>query len=351
MAADNVRRFEFRLGKWGLTLFAGGMSLLVFFAFLFGVRVGKEIDAYPEKYSWGIAKQLLGMAGLAENGASSKTVVAVREAGKDRPANENAEYDLSFYDTLSKKSNSLRPQQSAGESAQQSAAGPATDAGERGASLPAAPSVPQKGFLPGDRPDLKQKERQEPVESETERGAVHQPKTLSRGEKEKPPTARPAHEQKEKGVESAAAVAEKRGVSRTDKNLIVEKKAEPKGDKKVADEKRIDATAEKISAAEKKTARSVDRQDVKKEEKGKKPEAKKYLVQVGSYRDKGKADQMAAKLNSLGYTARIVPMDLPGKGRWYRLTLSGLSSQEKAKEAAAAVEKKIGGSKGFIRPE
>lgn len=351
MAANNVKRFEFRLGKWGLTLFAGGMSLLVFFAFLFGVRVGKEIDAYPEKYSWGIAKQLLGMAGLAENGGRAKTVVAVREAGKDRPANENAEYDLSFYDTLSRKSNSLRTQQSAGESTERSSAAPATAAGGGGASLPAAPSAPQKGLLPGDHPDLKQKERQVPVESEKERGAVGQPKTLSRGENEKQPNVKPAHEQKEKGTETGAAVAEKRGVSRADKNLIADKKVEHKGDKKIAAEKRIDAPAEKIPAAEKKPARSVDRQDVKKEEKGQKPEAKKYMVQVGSYRDKGKADQMAAKLNGLGYTARIVPMDLPGKGRWYRLTLSGLPSQEKAKEAAAAVEKKIGGSKGFIRPE
>jgi len=44
-------------------------------------------------------------------------------------------------------------------------------------------------------------------------------------------------------------------------------------------------------------------------------------------------------------------MDLPGKGRWYRLTIGGLPSHDKAKEAVANVEKKIGGSKGFIRPE
>jgi cell division septation protein DedD len=53
----------------------------------------------------------------------------------------------------------------------------------------------------------------------------------------------------------------------------------------------------------------------------------------------------------MGYNTRVVPMDLPGKGRWYRLTIGGLSSHEKAKEAVANIEKKIGASKGFIRPE
>jgi len=119
---DNVKRFEFRLGKWGLGIFVGGMSLLVFFSFVFGVLVGKDLDAYPEKYSWGISKQIMGVAGLSRKSESPKTVVAVREVGKERPSNENSEYDLSFYETLSKKSNNLRTQPSGNEGTDKSPA-------------------------------------------------------------------------------------------------------------------------------------------------------------------------------------------------------------------------------------
>ncbi len=54
MAAKNRRMFELRLGKLGLILFIGGMSLLLFSMFLLGVVVGKHMEAYPERYSSGL---------------------------------------------------------------------------------------------------------------------------------------------------------------------------------------------------------------------------------------------------------------------------------------------------------
>jgi cell division septation protein DedD len=54
MAVKNRRVFELRLGKLGLTLFAAGMSLMLFGIFLFGVFVGKQMEAYPERFTSGI---------------------------------------------------------------------------------------------------------------------------------------------------------------------------------------------------------------------------------------------------------------------------------------------------------
>ncbi len=47
--------FELRLGKVGLILFIGGMSLLLFSMFFLGIYVGKDMEAYPEKFSSGMA--------------------------------------------------------------------------------------------------------------------------------------------------------------------------------------------------------------------------------------------------------------------------------------------------------
>jgi cell division septation protein DedD len=47
MAAKNLRQFEFRLGKLGPGLLLGGLAILVFIGFLFGVQVGMHIDTYP----------------------------------------------------------------------------------------------------------------------------------------------------------------------------------------------------------------------------------------------------------------------------------------------------------------
>jgi len=336
MAADNVKRFEFRLGKLGLGLFLCGMSLLVFFAFLFGVVVGKDIDVNPEKYSWGISKQIMGPADLSGKSGSPKAVFAVRESGKEHPSNENSEYDLSFYETLSKKSKNLRTQQSGIEGTDKSAMEPAAPVEDGGVTVPASPAVPATGLLPANKPGLKKKEEKKSVEKEKETETSHRYKSdsLSRSENEKKSVAKPI---REKAMETGIPIAEKKSVHKAEKNIVTEKKTDQKVVKNIT--------------AEKKSDRNFDRKDVKREEKGAKPEGKKYIVQVASYKDKKKADQVAGKLKSLGYATRVVQMDLPGKGRWYRLTIGGLPSHDKAKEAVANVEKKIGGSKGFIRPE
>jgi len=332
MAADNVKRFEFRMGKWGLGLFVSGMSLLVFVSFLFGVKVGKEMDAYPEKYSWGVQNKAMETLGIAGQPKSGKTVVAVREAGKENPPGENAEYDLSFYDTLSKKSNSLRKQPADNEGTEKS-----PPSREMTAAAPAVPAVPMTGLIPGNKPAGGKKEEKTAAAKEKEKGT----KPLSPDKSVSPSQGR--------GGEKVAAkeISEK---GREVKPPVEEKKAERKPEKIIPAEKKTDAKIEKGIAAEKKAEKNQERKETKPEEKGKKPTGRTFIVQVGSYRDKVKAEQVASKLKTMGYSPRLVPMELPGQGKWYRLTIGGFASHDKAAEAVTNVGKTVG-TKGFIRPE
>lgn len=51
MAAKNVKSFELKLRKTGVIALVAGMALLSCGAFIIGVEMGKNLDAYPEKIS------------------------------------------------------------------------------------------------------------------------------------------------------------------------------------------------------------------------------------------------------------------------------------------------------------
>jgi cell division septation protein DedD len=102
MAAKNRRIFELRLGKLGLILFIGGMSLLLFSMFLLGIFVGKQMEAYPEKFSFGlegmIRERLLG-----STPPTGKTALSAEAGKRDVPAGGEENVGLTFYDTLGRK--------------------------------------------------------------------------------------------------------------------------------------------------------------------------------------------------------------------------------------------------------
>lgn len=101
MASKNTRNFEFKLGKQALVLFILGMSFLFFCVFLFGVVVGKHIDAYPELIAQGIPDMIRNKLGFGKEKAP--TEVAVGEEAENAGSDEQDEFDLTFYDTLAKK--------------------------------------------------------------------------------------------------------------------------------------------------------------------------------------------------------------------------------------------------------
>jgi septal ring-binding cell division protein DamX len=55
-----------------------------------------------------------------------------------------------------------------------------------------------------------------------------------------------------------------------------------------------------------------------------------FTVQVASFRDLASAEKFATQLKDLKHRTTIMPVDLPGKGRWYRVQVGKLSSHDEA---------------------
>jgi cell division septation protein DedD len=102
MAAKNRRLFELRLGKLGLILFIGGMSLLLFSMFFLGIVVGKHMEAYPEKFSSGVAG-LIRERLLLSAPQTGKATPSAEPGKRDVPAGGEESFGLTFYDTLGGK--------------------------------------------------------------------------------------------------------------------------------------------------------------------------------------------------------------------------------------------------------
>ena len=102
MAAKNRRTFELTLGKLGLILFIGGISLLLFSMFLLGILVGQQMEAYPERYSAGMAELIYER--LFASSPQGRMVPQPAESGaKGEPAGGEEGFGLTFYDTLTGK--------------------------------------------------------------------------------------------------------------------------------------------------------------------------------------------------------------------------------------------------------
>ena len=74
------------------------------------------------------------------------------------------------------------------------------------------------------------------------------------------------------------------------------------------------------------------------------PPAKKqkFIIQAASLKEKAKAYQVNKKIAELGFEALIVPIEIKGKGTWYRVVISGFESKAQAQAAAAKISKKTG---------
>lgn len=113
MAAKNRHMFELRLGKLGLILFVGGMSLLLFSMFFLGIVVGKHMEAYPERFSPGVAELIRDrlFASAPQTGKADPST----EAGKrDVPAGGEESFGLTFYETLGGKKGGAQAAKTAG---------------------------------------------------------------------------------------------------------------------------------------------------------------------------------------------------------------------------------------------
>lgn len=68
------------------------------------------------------------------------------------------------------------------------------------------------------------------------------------------------------------------------------------------------------------------------------PDTSGYSVQVASSRDRDDTERLAKKLEAAGYPARVVPADIPGKGRWYRVRVGDYGSRQDAAMKQAEIK-------------
>ncbi len=68
----------------------------------------------------------------------------------------------------------------------------------------------------------------------------------------------------------------------------------------------------------------------------------KFIIQAASLKEKAKAYQLNKKIAALGLEGLIVPVEIKGRGIWYRIIISGFESKTQAQAAAAKISKKTG---------
>ena len=76
----------------------------------------------------------------------------------------------------------------------------------------------------------------------------------------------------------------------------------------------------------------------------------KFLVQVVSYKDKDKAARLAKKISASGYSVHTEVMELPGRGKWFRVVMGLFSDRPEAQKAIDSISKKNKGLSCVIRP-
>jgi cell division protein FtsN len=94
MGSGNIKKFEVTLGRTGLIIVIGGMTVLLCLSFILGVGVGKNIDAYPNKIS-SVPQQVLALFWRPAKVAVQQKITESTEAQPDK-----GKMDLTFHDAL-----------------------------------------------------------------------------------------------------------------------------------------------------------------------------------------------------------------------------------------------------------
>jgi cell division septation protein DedD len=72
-----------------------------------------------------------------------------------------------------------------------------------------------------------------------------------------------------------------------------------------------------------------------------------FTVQVGSHNDVGQANEQALKLRAAGFEPRVVSVDIPKRGRWYRVQSGNFSDRDEANRYGAQILAK-GAAENFV---
>ncbi len=269
MPPRNEKRFEFRLGKRGLLLFAAGMSVLVFASFWVGLQMGRDMENPAIRIS---RSSPTGTEKAGTTATAPAKAVLTPPAGGEKAAAVSP--GVVPVGQAASSGAVPPPAQTAQTSVRPPAPSPAA-----APSPPSGGGVAQKGAAP--------------PASATERTPAGSKDTAT----------------EKKAARAIAPPAPAPGVATG--SATPGKSAEP----------------------------------VKETGKGK----ESFSLQVASYKEKAKAEETAKKLGSLGFKPRVLAVDLPAKGRWYRIVVGGFESREAAQKAADRIAKKIQGASCIIR--
>ncbi len=66
-----------------------------------------------------------------------------------------------------------------------------------------------------------------------------------------------------------------------------------------------------------------------------------FFIQVASLKEKAKASQIHKTVAALGYPSKVLKMDIPEKGTWYRVLATGFETKAQAQTAADRISKKV----------
>jgi cell division protein FtsN len=72
-----------------------------------------------------------------------------------------------------------------------------------------------------------------------------------------------------------------------------------------------------------------------------------FTVQVGSHNDVGQANEQALKLRAAGFEPRVIGVDIPKRGRWYRVQSGNFGNRAEANRYGAQILSK-GAAENFV---
>jgi len=143
--------------------------------------------------------------------------------------------------------------------------------------------------------------------------------------------------QKTPSMQQAPAVAKKPDSEAlaVDQTAIQQVPTEVEPAKEEAYERKV-TVSEKSSAAKKPAIKEVPAASSSSSSTG-----SSFLIHVASMKDKGKANQIAKTVASLGYPTKVSKADIKGKGIFYRVITRGFETKAKAQTAAAKISGKV----------
>jgi len=73
-----------------------------------------------------------------------------------------------------------------------------------------------------------------------------------------------------------------------------------------------------------------------------------YQVQLGAFQEEARANQLAKRVARAGFDTTVISVDLPDRGRFYRVRLKPELSHEEAKQLLAKLHKKMPKQKPIV---